>query len=84
MVSMRSTRLNWSRQQLIRAVRHGLADQLLLSNSTALYYEKVLAHDTKARDFYRYFEAPGAAHYFGGHGACKSLNYLGSLGAAFA
>lgn len=48
---------------------HGTADQLIPVKSTQDYYEKVLATDSNARDYYRYFEAPGVAHCFGGKGA---------------
>ncbi|KAK3702812.1 hypothetical protein LTR37_014796 [Vermiconidia calcicola] len=42
--------------------RHGLADELIFSNGSANYYERVLALNPKAKDFYRYFEAPGVGH----------------------
>lgn len=41
---------------------HGMADQLLSLNSPISYYERVVAGDPQARDFYRLFEAPGTAH----------------------
>ncbi|UJO19847.1 putative feruloyl esterase [Fulvia fulva] len=47
---------------------HGLADELLLPNTTAQYYDQVLEQDPSARDYYRYFEAPGVGHCFGGPG----------------
>ena len=41
---------------------HGLADQLIFPNGTTDYYNRVLALDSQAGDFYRFFEAPGTAH----------------------
>ncbi|KAK5690424.1 hypothetical protein LTR97_012292 [Elasticomyces elasticus] len=51
---------------------HGLADQLIPVNGTSSYYEKVLALDAEARSYYRYFEAPGVQHCFGGIGAAPT------------
>lgn len=48
---------------------HGLADELIFPNGSANYYERVLALDSKAPDFIRYFEAPGVFHCMGGPGA---------------
>lgn len=45
---------------------HGLADQLIFPNGTVNYYNKVMATDPKAQDYYRFFEAPGVAHCGGG------------------
>ena len=36
-----------------------MADELIYVNGSANYYERVLDLDPKAKDFYRYFEAPG-------------------------
>lgn len=47
---------------------HGLADSIIPANNTINYYESVLAVDSKARDYYRYFEAPGVDHCGGGNG----------------
>jgi hypothetical protein len=47
---------------------HGLADQLIFPNGTVNYYNKVMAADPKAQDYYRFFEAPGVAHCGGGIG----------------
>ncbi|KAJ5752231.1 hypothetical protein N7520_009148 [Penicillium odoratum] len=47
---------------------HGLADEAIPPNGTIKYYEEVLEKDPKAHDFYRFFEAPGVAHCFGGLG----------------
>jgi len=41
---------------------HGMADQLVPVNGSTDYYDKVLAKDSKAQDFYRLFLAPGADH----------------------
>lgn len=40
-----------------------------MPNGSANYYERVLERDPNARDFFRYFEAPGVEHCFGGPGA---------------
>lgn len=47
---------------------HGIADQVIPIYSTRDYYDRVLSHDPKARDYYRYFESPGFHHCFGGPG----------------
>jgi hypothetical protein len=47
---------------------HGLADEAIPPNGTIKYYEEVLDNDPKAHDFYRFFEAPGVAHCYGGLG----------------
>ena len=41
---------------------HGMADQLVPVNGSTDYYDRVLAKDSKAQDFYRLFLAPGADH----------------------
>ena len=41
---------------------HGMMDQLVPVNGSVDYYERVLAKDPKAQDFYRLFLAPGADH----------------------
>ncbi|KAK5125259.1 hypothetical protein LTR85_000935 [Meristemomyces frigidus] len=51
---------------------HGLADELIFPNGSSNYYERVLALDPAARDFYRYFEASGVGHCVGGVGAFPS------------
>ena len=48
---------------------HGTADQLIPVRGSQEYYNRVLAVDPKAREYYKYFEAPGHAHCFGGPGA---------------
>ncbi|KAH7076720.1 Tannase/feruloyl esterase [Paraphoma chrysanthemicola] len=47
---------------------HGMADQLISYRGTRDYYNKASALDANLRDFYRYFEAPGAAHCVAGQG----------------
>ncbi|KAJ5170116.1 uncharacterized protein N7500_002899 [Penicillium coprophilum] len=47
---------------------HGLADEAIPPNGTISYYEEVLKMDPKAHDFYRFFEAPGVGHCYGGVG----------------
>ena len=49
-------------------VWHGLADEAIPPNGTVVYYQQVLELDPAADDFFRFFEAPGAAHCFGGAG----------------
>ena len=41
---------------------HGMADQLVPVNGSTDYYDRVLAKDAEAQDFYRLFLAPGADH----------------------
>ncbi|RDW92529.1 hypothetical protein BP5796_01923 [Coleophoma crateriformis] len=41
---------------------HGLSDSIIFPNGSSNYYERVLEQDPHARDFYRYFEAPGVGH----------------------
>lgn len=41
---------------------HGMADQLVPVNGSTDYYDRVLAKDANAQDFYRLFLAPGADH----------------------
>jgi hypothetical protein len=48
---------------------HGIADPLIFVNGTSEYYERVEELDPNARDYYRYFEAPGVSHCGGGKGA---------------
>ncbi|KAI9642624.1 hypothetical protein NHQ30_009429 [Ciborinia camelliae] len=57
---------------------HGLADQLVFPNSTSSYYEKVEALDENVREYFRYFEAPGAQHCSGGNGP-SPVDALGAL-----
>lgn len=48
---------------------HGMADQLIAFNGTVDYYQKLLNKDPNARDFYRFYMAPGMGHCSGGTGA---------------
>lgn len=41
---------------------HGMMDQLVPTNSSTHYYDRVLVEDPRAQDFYRMFLAPGADH----------------------
>ena len=41
---------------------HGLADQIIPSNGTANYADRLRTFDPEANEYYRYFEAPGIAH----------------------
>ncbi|KAK1961553.1 tannase and feruloyl esterase [Colletotrichum sublineola] len=45
---------------------HGLADGTIPPAATENYYKAVSDISPDVRDFYRYFEAPGLAHCFGG------------------
>jgi pimeloyl-ACP methyl ester carboxylesterase len=47
---------------------HGMADEAIPPLGTIAYYEEVLKNDPKAHDFYRFFEAPGVGHCYGGLG----------------
>lgn len=47
---------------------HGLADEAIPPNTTIQYYNEVLKADPGAHQYYRFFEAPGAAHCYGGKG----------------
>ncbi|KAL1304355.1 hypothetical protein AAFC00_000752 [Neodothiora populina] len=48
---------------------HGLADQLIFTNGTFDYYNKVSAQDSGVDDFYRLFTSPGVEHCGDGIGA---------------
>lgn len=43
---------------------HGLADSLIYPDGSTMYYDRVLAEDAAAEDFYRLFLLPGVAHCF--------------------
>ena len=47
---------------------HGLADEAIPPKGSEQYYNRVLNGYLKAHDFYRFFEAPGAGHCYGGLG----------------
>ncbi|KAI3007355.1 hypothetical protein CBS147346_3164 [Aspergillus niger] len=51
---------------------HGLADEVIPPNGTVAYYDEVLKNDPNAHDFYRFFEAPGVGHCYGGLGPCPN------------
>lgn len=57
---------------------HGVADQLIFFNGTVDYYKRVLDLDANARDFYRFYSAPGVEHCRGGKGAMPT-NPLATL-----
>jgi feruloyl esterase len=46
-----------------------MADQLIAFNGTVDYYQRVLELDPSAREYYRFFSAPGVEHCGGGNGA---------------
>lgn len=48
---------------------HGMADQLIFYNGTVDYYERVLEVDPGAKEYYRFYAAPGVGHCRGGVGA---------------
>lgn len=51
---------------------HGMADEIIMFDGTVDYYRRVLRDDRNARDFYRFYMAPGVAHCGGGAGAAPS------------
>lgn len=51
---------------------HGMADPTIMFNGTVDYFQRVLRRDRKARDFYRFYMAPGVAHCGGGAGAAPA------------
>lgn len=57
---------------------HGLADPIIPPQGTMFYYQKVLALDPSAADFYRQFYSPGVGHCSGGTGVIptKALDQL--------
>lgn len=48
---------------------HGMADPGIMFNNTVDYYQRVLGVDSNARDYYRFYMAPGVGHCGGGSGA---------------
>lgn len=54
---------------------HGLADEIIPPGGTRNYYETVLGTDPDAEDYFRYFEAPGLAHCFGGRGPYTTQSF---------
>ncbi|KAL2857347.1 Tannase/feruloyl esterase [Aspergillus pseudoustus] len=66
---------------------HGLADQAIPPAGIKAYYEEVLKRDRGAHDFFRFFEAPGVGHCYGGlgpvpNGALNQLVHWVEKGAA--
>ena len=57
---------------------HGLADPIIPPQGTMFYYQKVLARDPSAADFYRQFYSPGVGHCSGGTGVLP-INALDQL-----
>jgi feruloyl esterase len=61
---------------------HGTIDQYIVPNGTVDYYDRVTARDktlnVETYDYYRFFEAPGIEHCYGGDGPFpgKSLDAL--------
>lgn len=51
---------------------HGMADGNIMFNGTVNYFERVLRKDESARDFYRFFMAPGVQHCGNGPGAAPT------------
>lgn len=47
---------------------HGGADEAIPPNGSIAYYQQVLKTDSSARDYFRFFEAPGVGHCIGGAG----------------
>jgi hypothetical protein len=58
---------------------HGLSDECITMRNSRLYYDKVLAGDSSATDYYRHFEAPGVNHCAGGVGKFYPLKALDAL-----
>lgn len=57
---------------------HGWSDPALTAHATTDYYDKVLEHDSKARDYARLFLIPGCYHCGGGPGV-SSVNWLDEI-----
>lgn len=58
---------------------HGMADECITMRGSRLYYDRVLAQDQAARDYFRHFEAPGVNHCGGKPGAYYPLRALEQL-----
>ena len=54
---------------------HGLADEAIPLNGSIAYYQQVLGLDPAADEFFRFFEAPGAAHCFAGAGPAPNTAF---------
>ncbi|KAH8909433.1 tannase and feruloyl esterase [Coniochaeta sp. PMI_546] len=58
---------------------HGLADECITMRGSRLYYDRVLAGDGNASDYFRHFEAPGVNHCAAAAGAYYPLRALAAL-----
>jgi hypothetical protein len=58
---------------------HGLADECITMRGTRLYYDRVVALDSSAKDYFRHFEAPGVNHCGAEAGAYYPLRALEAL-----
>lgn len=47
---------------------HGSSDEIIPPGGSRAYFETVLSHDPQAREYFRYFDAPGVGHCIGGRG----------------
>lgn len=54
---------------------HGLADEIIPPAGSQKYYEAVLEHDPEAHDYFKYFDAPGLGHCFGGKGPYPTTSF---------
>ncbi|KAK9852032.1 Tannase/feruloyl esterase [Penicillium brevicompactum] len=51
---------------------HGLMDEVIPTQGSIDYYEKVLSRDANAAEYYRFFEAPMMGHCYGASGGYPS------------
>ncbi|CEJ62173.1 hypothetical protein PMG11_10681 [Penicillium brasilianum] len=58
---------------------HGMQDQLVPTNGTVDYYNRVLELDPRAADYYRFFLAPGVTHCGFGSGFDPAETVFGTL-----
>ena len=58
---------------------HGMQDQLVPTNGTVDYYNRVLELDPHAADYYRFFLAPGVTHCGFGPGFDPAQTVFGTL-----
>lgn len=54
---------------------HGLSDEIIPPGGTQKYYEAVLEQDPQARNYFRYFDAPGLGHCWGGLGPYPTKSF---------
>lgn len=54
---------------------HGLDDIQIQAGGTEEYYKRVLAVDSKAADYFRFFQVPGVGHCSGGFGAYPGTSF---------